>query len=53
MSAIKKDYSIPLPTDPMWCLARKPPGIRTKPRPRYEVPLADPTKAQEEKGLYL
>jgi hypothetical protein len=50
-TAEKED--IPLPTDPMWCLARKPPGIRTKPRPRRTVPLLDPAKAQEDKGLYL
>lgn len=53
MSAIKQDNTIPMPTDPMWCLARKPPGIRTKIRPRQPVPLADPAKAQEEKGLFL
>jgi hypothetical protein len=46
-------YVVPMPTDPMWCLARKPPGIRTKARPRRQVPLADPAKAQEDKGLYL
>lgn len=52
MNAVEKE-TIPLPTDPMWFLARKPPGIRTKPRPRHQVPLADPAKAQEDKGLYL
>jgi hypothetical protein len=52
MNAVEKD-AIPMPTDPMWHLARKPPGIRSKPRPRRVVPLDDPAKAQEDKGFYL